>query len=163
MRFKKQIAAVAVMGTMVATSAMAYGGNFNQRAGMGGQGVAQSFMGQRNCGLNFGNRGGNFGRKGSMLIFSQLNLTPEQAHEIQILKAEMRLERLKSTDLNSRPMLKAFGEKSFSKDAFIKASSEQSRARAEIKATYMEKLYNILTPEQRNQWVKNMESFRPRN
>lgn len=157
MRFKNQILVIATMGALVATSAMAYGGNFNKRAGMNmnNQGVAQGYMGSMNC-------GGNFGRRGAMPLFSQLNLTPEQAREIQVLRAEMRLDRLKSMDMNSRPMLKAFSENGFDKDAFIAASSERSKVRAEIKATYMEKLYNILTPAQRVQWVKMMESFRPR-
>ncbi|MCK9256475.1 MAG: Spy/CpxP family protein refolding chaperone [Sulfurospirillaceae bacterium] len=173
MKIGKQIALVALMGALTATSALAYGG-YGQR-GMGGEcGMfpqAQSFgnanmqMGQK---MNKGYNKGSFHKRGNSKhgfareqgIFNFLNLTPEQIHEVNILKTQMRLERLKSMDFNSRPMQKAFNEKGFNKDAFIKASSDRSKNKALIKANYMEKLYNILTPEQRELWVKNMQMQR---
>jgi Spy/CpxP family protein refolding chaperone len=71
----------------------------------------------------------------------------------------MRVEHLKAMGPKAKnPMANALSAKGFNKEAFINAQTTEAKNRAEIKATYMEKLYNILTPEQREQWVKNMES-----
>lgn len=98
------------------------------------------------------------GDKGGMMGFANLNLSPEQTHEIKLLRAQMHVDRLKANGPDSRPKSMALSADGFDKQAFIKAQTDRAKQRAELKATYMEKLYNILTPEQRQQWVKNMES-----
>lgn len=113
MKIAKQLALAALVGSLVATSAMAYGG---PRDGSGPKMDKQSRFDKS---MDYRAKCNMRGQKGGMFGLYNIDLTPEQMHEVRLLRAQMQVDR--------------------------------------IKATYIEKLYNILTPEQRKQWIKNME------
>jgi Spy/CpxP family protein refolding chaperone len=158
MKFAKQLALAALVGSLVATSAMAYNGS---RGDCDGSPKMERKSQMGDCamrGQNKSQKAQHKGQMGQMRGMANLNLTPEQLHEIKVLKAQMRVEHLKAKTPGSSAKSMALSQEGFDKEAFIKAQTDRAKQKAEIKATYMEKLYNILTPEQRQQWVKNMES-----
>ena len=158
MKITQQLAIAALLGSLMATSAVAYGGNrgdctqsskMEGKSQMNNQGLKNQKEGMKQ----------NKGKKGSIMGMANLNLSAEQAYEIKLLRAQMKVERLKAMGPNVKsPKASAFSSDGFDKDAFIKAQTTKAQNKAKIKATYMEKLYNILTPQQREQWVKNIQS-----
>lgn len=151
MKIAKQLALAALVGSLVATSAMAYGG---PRDGSGPKMDKQSRFDKS---MDYRAKCNMRGQKGGMFGLYNIDLTPEQMHEVRLLRAQMQVDRIKANDPANRPMLKAFSDGEFDKEVFVKIQVDKAKQNAELKATYIEKLYNILTPEQRKQWIKNME------
>lgn len=106
---------------------------------------------------------GNMGR-GGMMGLDGLELTPEQSHQVQLLQAQMRVEMLESVKPLERQEArkKAFAGGKFDRKAFVDVQVNDAKVMAELKAKHMEKLYNILTPEQKEKFVQNMENRGPR-
>ncbi len=161
----KKVALTVVAGVLLAGGSFVFaqpyqGGGFNQRGncyfnngncyngyGMNG-GKMRMFNKGYGCGgygMNYYNgnmgNGGMYG--GGFMFFNNLNLTPEQRHNISILRDEMRLEMKKT--LNP----KYFSNNKFDKNMYMKNTKEYDDKRLEIQAEYMEKAYNLLTKEQK--------------
>lgn len=158
MNVGKKIAILAIAGSIAATGALAKGGmgTCNGTPKMGQQQMQQGMMGSRM---------GHKGQHGTMRMLQGLDLTPEQTHELRLAQAQMRVEMIESMTPGQNPkmMQEAFSASGFDKKAFVEARVENAKAKSELKAKHIEKVYNILTPEQREQFVKNMESMRPRS
>lgn len=164
MNLGKKIAILAIVGSVAATGALAKGGmgacdgtpKMSQQQGQ--QGMKRGKMGQQG-------QGGQKAQRGMMRMFQGLALTPEQMHELRLAKAQMRVEKIEAMEPGqTRVMMqKAFSASSFDKKAYVEARVENAKRKSELKAKHIEKVYNILTPKQREQFVKNMESMRPRS
>ncbi len=125
-----------------------------------------------------GHKGGPFGehRDGMSKIMKQLDLTPEQKDQMKVLKKERKgqmqakmkemKENRKSMMAGMKPDLSTFmTANSFDKEAFKKQMNEKFEARRQMmesrksamlekRAERMEKMFNILTPEQRIKWIE---------
>lgn len=155
MKLGKTVAMVVLAGSLAATGAWAKGG-----------------MMQRDCGMANGqnkemrNYQGKMGQKGGgMMMLQGIDLTPEQVHEVKLVQAQMRVEMLSSVKPGEKAegMKKAFNGAKFDTKAFVEANMKNAQTRAELKAKHIEKLYNILTPEQREKFVQNMQNRGPRS
>jgi len=97
--------------------------------------------------------------KGHMrALFKQLNLTEAQKEEMKALGAEMKANRkaMRSAKLqhNITDYVSASG---FDKQGFVDMATQRSAEKTEQRATMFEKRMNILTPEQRTQFVQLMQ------
>lgn len=159
MKLGKKVAIIALTGSLAVTGAYAFGGKGN----CDGQGFSQE---KRQMMMqNGGGKGMQSGMKrgGGMMFLRGLDLSAEQTHQISILKDEMRLEMKKSMNPTERKdnAKEVFTAEGFNKDAFLKNADDKHAQRTALKAKYMEKIYNILTPEQRKQVVENIDKFQP--
>ena len=159
MKLGKKVAAIALVSSLALTSAFAFGpAKGNMRGDCMSNGDTPSMMGG-----NFKN--GPHMKKGdrTMMFLRGLDLSLKQRHEIGILKAEQRLEMKKSFNpaYRQEELKKVFSKEGFDAKEYAKQRAEKSQKRVEIQAKYMEKIYNILTPEQKAQVVKNIENFEP--
>ena len=170
MKLGHKVATIALVSSLAVTGAFAFGmGNGdcfgqgvspeNRQMMMQQRGMGYGMMGQQR-GMGYGMMGHH---GGGMMFLRGLDLTADQMHEVSILRDEMRLEMKKSMDPTQRKenAKKIFGADKFDKEAFLKNSQERFESRVAIKAKYMEKIYNILTPEQRKQVSKNIDTFQP--
>lgn len=136
---KKTILSLAV-ASLIASSAFAFGGNC--------QGNMQDGMMQGKGGMTQGMHGRGGGHE--MHMISMLDLSNEQRHQLAILHSEMKLEMMKLHDpKNMKKMQDLMSGESFDKKAFIKMSNENHEKMTALKANHMEKVFNILTKEQR--------------
>jgi Spy/CpxP family protein refolding chaperone len=158
MNLGKKIAILAIVGSVAATGALAKG---NMGTCNGTPKMAQQQMQQGMMGAKMGHKG----QRGSMRMLQGLNLTPEQTHELRLAQAQMRVEMIESMTPGQKPMMmqEAFSASGFDKEAFVEARVKNAKAKSELKAKHIEKVYNILTPEQQEQFVKNMERTCPRS
>ena len=145
---KKTILAVATI-VALSSSAFAFGGGNCQggQAGMGqGMMMQGSGMGQ-----------GMMGRQGGMQMLQSINLTDDQRHQLAILQSEMKLEMTKLQDPKMMSKMQDFmtGE-SFNKKEFLKLTGENQAKMNTLKADHMEKIFNLLTKEQRAELKANM-------
>lgn len=144
---KKTILALSVV-TALATGAFAYGGMGNCQGG--GQGMAQA----GGCGMQKGMHSG-YGM--GMQMFQNLNLTDDQRHKLSILQSEMKLEMAKLHDPKTmQKMQDMMSGDSFNKKDFIKQHNEIHDKMVALKADHMEKVFNLLTKEQRAELKANM-------
>merc|ERR1711879_417204 len=93
-----------------------------------------------------------------MSMFSQLNLTSEQQYQLSILRDEMRLE-MKKHMYNGQAMGQMgtfFQGENFDKDSFKSNMNGQHEKMLTLRANHMEKVFNILTKEQKAQLKKNL-------
>ena len=82
-------------------------------------------------------------------MFSKLDLTGEQKHQLSILKDEMKLEMKKQRGSKKRGKILSFvTSEGFDKEAYKADASINQDKRVAIKAGYMEKAFNLLTKEQ---------------
>jgi len=136
---KKTILSLAVVAAMASSAfAMGMGGNC-QKDGQGGmmqgKGMQQGMHG----------RGGH-----EMHMLGMLNLTDEQRHKLAILHSEMKLEMTKLHDPKMKSKMQgALTGESFDKKEFIKTHNEMHEKMLNLKANHMEKVFNLLTKEQR--------------
>lgn len=145
---KKTILAVATI-VALSSSAFAFGGNCQ-----GGQsGMGQGMM-MQGGGMQ---KGGMMGGHGHMQMLQSLNLTDDQRHKLSILQSEMKLEMTKLQDPKMMSKMQDFmtGE-SFNKKEFLKLTSENQAKMNTLKADHMEKIFNLLTKEQRAELKANM-------
>ena len=145
---KKTILAVATV-VALSSSAFAFGGGNCQ----GGQ----SMMGQGMMMQGGGMQQGMMGRQGGMQMLQSLNLSDEQRHQLSVLQSEMKLEMTKLRDPKMMKKMQDFmtGE-SFNKKEFLKVTSENQAKMNTLKADHMEKVFNLLTKEQRAELKANM-------
>lgn len=162
---RRTLLALALSSTL-AVGAFAHGMNSQQNmpnqkmmdsSMMGGQGAGMMTNGQN---MHRGQCAGISGGKmmGGMPMFSQLNLTSEQQHQLSILRDEMRLE-MKKQRYSGKPMGQMgtfFKGENFDKDSFKSNMNEQHEKMLTLRANHMEKVFNILTKEQRVQLKKNL-------
>jgi periplasmic protein CpxP/Spy len=137
---KKTILSLAVVAALASGAfAMGMGGNC-QKDGQDGMGGKGSSMQQGMHG-----RGGH-----EMRLLQNLNLTDDQRHKLAILQSEMKLEMTKMRDPKVKSKMQgALTGESFDKKEFIKTSNEMHAKMTELKANHMEKVFNLLTKEQR--------------
>lgn len=146
---KKTILAVATI-VALSSSAFAFGGGNCQ----GGQ---QGMMGQGMMMQGGGMQQGMMGKHGGMQMLQSLNLTDDQRHKLAILQSEMKLEMTKLHDPKMMSKMQDFmtGE-SFNKKEFLKLTGENQAKMNTLKADHMEKIFNLLTKEQRAELKANM-------
>jgi len=137
---KKTMLSLAVVAALASGAfAMGMGGNCQNGAQAGmmqGKGSMQQGM---------QGRGGH-----EMRLLQQLNLTDDQRHKLAILQSEMKLEMTKMHDPKMKSKMQgALTGESFDKKEFIKTSNEMHAKMTELKANHMEKVFNLLTKEQR--------------
>ena len=125
-----------------------------------------------------GHKGGPFGenRGGMFKVMKQLDLTSEQKDQMQVLKKERKghmqakmkemKENRKSMMAGMKPDLSTFmTANNFDKEAFKNQMNNKFEAKRQImeskksamlktRAEGMEKVFNILTPEQRIKWIE---------
>ena len=96
--------------------------------------------------------------KGGMMrsnMFDQLNLSDDQRHQLDILHSEMRTEMTKLHDPKSmRKMQDFLSGDTFNKKEFVKTQNEMHAKMVALQADHMEKVFNILTKDQREQLKK---------
>jgi len=97
-------------------------------------------------------------------IFKSLDLTKEQKDSIKKLKLEMREFRKKSRAkmINRRSkrmasLIKHLSKSGFDKDAFVKTQLEEITPKLDFSATILQKTFAILTPKQREEFVKKAQ------
>ena len=125
-----------------------------------------------------GHKGGPFGehRSGMSKVMKQLDLTSEQKDQMKVLKQERKdhmqtkmkemKENRKSMMAGMKPDLSTFmTANNFDKEAFRKQMNNKFEAKRQMmesrksvmlekRAEGMEKMFNILTPEQRIKWIE---------
>lgn len=142
------------LATVVAlgTSAFAMGGSSCQGGMMDGSMMMGSPMGGAMM----------HGAQGGAMMFDQLNLTDDQRYKLNVLRSEFRLEMAKLRDPKTmQKMQDMMSADSFDKKAFIKFHNEMHDKMIALQADHMEKVFNILTKEQRAE-LKKIMSERPR-
>ena len=144
---KKTILSLAVVAAMASSAfAMGMGGNCQN----GGQGGMMQGQGMMQKGMHGGGH--------EMRMLSQLNLTDDQRHKLAILQSEMKLEMTKLHDPKMQAKMQgALTGESFDKKEFIKTSNDMHEKMITLKANHMEKVFNLLTKEQRAELKKLME------
>lgn len=147
---KKTILAVATI-VALSSSAFAFGGGMNCQGGQSGMGQGMMMQGG---GMQ---KGGMMGGRGGMQMLQSLNLTDDQRHKLAILQSEMKLEMTKLHDPKMMSKMQDFmtGE-SFNKKEFLKLTAENQAKMNTLKADHMEKIFNLLTKEQRAELKANM-------
>ena len=155
---KKTILTLATLVALGTTSAFAYGGGNCQGMQQDGMGMMQG-GGMGGSGMMHGNKGGMMG----MPMLQQLNLTDDQRHKLAVLHSEMKLEMRKMRDpkMMSKMQDMMSGE-SFNKKEFIKLHTEMHVKMVALPADHMEKVFNLLTKEQRSE-LKTLMAQKPMN
>lgn len=131
---------------------------------LGAIAMAQPSMGDNNrCGKcdNMSKSGkmqkcnkGNKGNRGGEMIFSQLNLTDAQKQKFQELRDNKQAMRSENRG-KLRPKMSDFvTPDSFNKQKFIEAQVTHANIRANMMAQSFEERFNILTPEQKKEYIK---------
>ena len=142
---KKTILSLALIGA-IASGAYAFGGGACQNGGQGGMMQGKGMM------------QGMHGRGGGMQMLNQLSLSDDQRHKLAILQSEMKLEMTKLHDPKIKnKMQTALTGENFDKKEFIKTSNEMHEKMIALKANHMEKVFNLLTKEQRAELKTLME------
>lgn len=151
---KKTILTLATLVALGTTSAFAFGGGQcqNMQSGMG--------MMQGGCGM--GGSGMMMGGKGGMMPqLMQLNLTDDQRHKLAVLQSEMKLEMTKIRDPKMMTKMQdLMTADSFNKKEFIKIHNEMHEKMLALQADHMEKVFNLLTKEQRAE-LKTLMAQKP--
>ncbi|AOO64512.1 Spy/CpxP family protein refolding chaperone [Sulfurospirillum halorespirans] len=152
---KKTILTLATLVALGTTGAFAYGmsGNCQEmQPGMGMNG-GKMMLGQ-----------GMRGAKGDMMgipMLEKLNLTDDQEHKLDVLRSEFKLEMTKLRDPKMMTKMQdLMSGESFNKKEFIKLNNEMHEKMVAVQADHMEKVFNILTKEQRAE-LKTLMSQKP--
>jgi periplasmic protein CpxP/Spy len=131
--------------------------HYNQNMGNNGYGMASGNMMYGNypnmMNNGFGMMNGNmmYGNSSSMMnMFYQLHLTSSQMEKISKIQIDM-YKNLQGFD-------SAFTKNSFDKDKYIKIMKERRDNMIKNRAEMIEKVYKILTPEQK-EYLKNTMNF----
>ncbi|ACZ11599.1 Spy/CpxP family protein refolding chaperone [Sulfurospirillum deleyianum] len=146
---KKTILTLATLVALGTSSAFAFGGGCQPMQGNG--------MGMNaERGMQHGGKGG--GMMGMpLMMLDQLNLSDDQRHKLAILRSEMRLEMTKLRDPKMRTKMQdLMSAESFDKKAFVKMHNEMHEKMLALQADHMEKVFNVLTKEQRLELKKVM-------
>ncbi|WP_263831889.1 Spy/CpxP family protein refolding chaperone [Sulfurospirillum oryzae] len=148
---KKTILTLATLVALGTTGAFAYGGG-NCQGMQSDMGMMQG-MGQGSMMMH--------GGKGGMGMLQQLNLTDDQRHKLAVLQSEMKLEMTKLRDPKMMTKMQdLMSGESFDKKAFIKMHNEMHEKMVTLQADHMEKVFNLLTKEQRAE-LKTLMAQKP--
>jgi len=146
---KKTILTLATLVALGTTSAFAFNGGNCQGMQPDGMGMGQGSMMMH-------------GGKGGMGMMEQLNLTDDQRHKLAIYQSEMKLEMTKLHDPKMMTkMQELMSGDTFNKKEFIKLHNETHEKMVAIQADHMEKVFNVLTKEQRAE-LKTLMSQKPK-
>ena len=149
---KKTIMTLATLVALGTTSVFAFGGG--QCQGMNGMNPSQCMN------MGGGKMHGGQGMMG-MPFLDKLNLSDEQRHQFSVLHQEMKLEMAKLRDPKMMTkMQELMTAESFDKKAFIKLTNEHHDKMVALRADHMEKVFNILTKEQRSE-LKTLMAQKP--
>ena len=123
-------------------------------AACNGQGMMQKGMNNSaNCNMKQSKmmmkKGNKRAHKGPMAMLKQLNLTAEQKTQVLSIKKEMMKNKV-------TPSI-AFSKDSFDKAKFIEIMKQKRENMIESKAEMIEKVYNILTSKQKEQFKVLMD------
>ena len=103
--------------------------------------MKHKFMRNRKCSFNV------------FMLKRKLRLTKKQVRQIIIAKKE-KFKALTANKGNLRnPMLNALKSGTFNKSVFVSDLTNNVKSKAEIKADFISKFFNILTPAQRNRFI----------
>ena len=98
-----------------------------------------------------------------MPMLQQLNLTDDQRHKLAVLQSEMKLEMTKMRDPKMMTKMQdMMSGESFNKKEFIKLHTEMHEKMVALQADHMEKVFNLLTKEQRSE-LKTLMAQKPMN
>ncbi|MDD3343153.1 MAG: Spy/CpxP family protein refolding chaperone [Sulfurospirillaceae bacterium] len=98
---------------------------------------------------------------GGMQMIERLNLSDDQRHQLSILRAEMKLEMTKLRDPKMmNAMQKLMSADTFDKQGFMKMENDNHAKMLAVRANHMEKVFNLLTKEQRTE-LKELMNNRP--
>jgi Spy/CpxP family protein refolding chaperone len=87
------------------------------------------------------------------MLKNKLHLTKNQLHQIKIIKRQ-EFTAFKSNIRNFRnPLLSAMKSGTFNKNVFVANITNKVKNMAEIKANFLTKFFNVLTPAQRSRFV----------
>ena len=151
---KKTILTLATLVALGTTSAFAFGGGQCQNM-QSGMGMMQGGCGMGGSGMMMG------GKCGMMPQLMQLNLTDDQRHKLAILQSEMKLEMTKIRDPKMMTKMQdLMSADSFNKKEFIKIHNEMHEKMLALQADHMEKVFNLLTKEQRAE-LKTLMAQKP--
>lgn len=89
------------------------------------------------------------GQKGPMSLLRQLNLTQDQKKQIRTIKQDLMKKRVTPTV--------AFTSTSFDKAKFIEIMKQKRDNKIELKAEMMDRVYNVLTSKQKEQFKVLMD------
>ncbi len=149
---RKTIFSLAVVAA-IASSAFAMQGGCPSCGGQGGamqQGKGMH-QGMQGCG----------GMMMGMPMLQNLNLSDDQRHKLAVLQSEMKLEMTKLQDPKMpSKMQNMLTADTFDKKEFIKIHNEMHEKMLNLKADHMEKVFNLLTKEQRLE-LKEMMNKKP--
>ncbi len=168
MKTSKVLAVVAMTGLLsTGLYAVCYGpgqgqgqGMMKQQGMMNQQGMMkrQGMMGQ-SCGMQGKNmmmKKGmhNKGKNGPLSLLRKLNLTPEQQTQIAKIRQDIFSKKV-------RPDV-AFSKEGFDKAKFIEIMKQKRENMIESKAEMIDRVYKVLTPEQKEQFKVLMDLKRER-
>ena len=152
---KKTILTLATVVALGTTSAFAFSGNCQEMQ------QGQAMMQCGNGGMSGAGMMMNSGR-GGMGMMEQLNLTDDQRHKLAVLHSEMKLEMTKLHDPKMMTKMQdLMSSDSFNKKEFIKLQNEMHEKMVAVQADHMEKVFNVLTKEQRTE-LKTLMSQKPK-
>ncbi len=94
-------------------------------------------------------------------IFQSLDLSDDQKEQLNDLRKEMRetMKSLRDPQKAKEELLGYFSEEGFDKDGFVNKVSEKFDEKIKIRADYIEKMYNILTPDQRKELIEGLKDI----
>ena len=152
---------ILTLATLVAlsSSAFAFGGG-NCQGMQGGMGMNQDGMQCQGMGKGM-HGGGKGGMMMGMPMIGQLNLTDDQRHKLAVLQSEMKLEMTKLRDPKMMTKMQdLMSADSFNKKEFIKMHNDMHEKMLALQADHMEKVFNLLTKEQRAE-LKTLAAQKP--
>jgi Spy/CpxP family protein refolding chaperone len=153
---KKTILTLATLVALGTTGAFAYGMSGNCQEMQPGMGMNGGKMMPAQ-----GMRGGRSDMMMGMPMFEKLNLTDDQEHKLDVLRSEFKLEMTKLRDPKMMTKMQdLMSGESFNKKEFIKLNNEMHEKMVAVQADHMEKVFNILTKEQRAE-LKTLMSQKP--
>ena len=94
-------------------------------------------------------------------VFQSLDLSSDQKEQLMTLRKEMQetMKSLRDPQKAKEELLGYFSEEGFDKDGFVNKVSEKFDEKIKIRADYIEKMYNILTPEQRKDLIEGLKDI----
>ena len=103
------------------------------------------------------NMGMGMGMFNVFALKKKLHLNKNQVHQIMMFKRQ-EFKAFKSNMGNFRnPLLSAIKSGTFNKNVFVSNITNKVKNMAEIKANFFQKFFNVLTPQQRNEFVQMMK------
>ncbi|MDY0195371.1 MAG: Spy/CpxP family protein refolding chaperone [Sulfurovaceae bacterium] len=103
------------------------------------------------CNMGGGSGGmvGACGCEGPMPAIMSLDLTSDQRTKMQNIMKQWHMDRMEMMQGNGKPMLSAFHDGKFDRQTFIVKHTQMTTNMANKKADVIEKMYSLLTPEQK--------------